>query len=84
MRRDNLRTVLNLLASLERDETGKAWKTGPEIKADLDMLIEDINDAMKKAKERGFVEWMRSKGSAPYYFSHATITSKGRLWIEDV
>ncbi len=82
--RDNLRTVLNFLASLERDKTGKAWKTGPEIKADLDMLIEDINDAMKEAKERGFVEWMRSKGSAPYYFSKVTITPEGRLWIEDV
>ena len=81
--RDNFRTVLNYLASLERDKTGKAWKTGPEIKAELDILIEDINDAIEKAEKRDFVEWMRSKGSAPYYFSKVTITSKGRLWAEN-
>ena len=81
--RDNLRTVLNLLASLERDKTGKAWKTGPEIKADLDMLIEDINDAIEQAENRGLVEWKRFKGSAPYYFSQVTITSKGLLWTEN-
>ncbi len=79
--RDNFRTVLNFLASLERDKTGKAWTTGPEIKADLDMLIEDINDAIEQAENRGSVELMRSKGSAPYYFSQATITSEGRLFI---
>ena len=82
MIRDNFRTVLNFLASLEIDKTGKAWTTGPEIKTDLDMLIEDINDAMKTAEESGFVEWMRSKGSPPYYFSQVTITSEGRVWIE--
>jgi len=81
--RDNFRTVLNYLASLERDKTGKAWKTGPEIKAELDILIEDINDAIEKAEKRGFVEWMRFTGSAPYYFSKVTITSKGLLWTEN-
>ena len=84
MRRDNFRTVLNFLASLERDKPGKAWKTGPEIKADLDILIEEINDAIERAENRGFVKWRRFKGSNPYYFSQVTITSKGRLWIEDV
>jgi len=81
--RDNLRTILNFLASIEIDKTGKAWKTGSEIKDDLDMLIEDINDAIEVAEKRGFVEWMRFTGSAPYYFSKVTITSEGRLWTEN-
>jgi len=81
---DNVRKVLKFLASREREKTGKAWTTGPEIKADLDMLIEDINDAIRLAEKRGWVEWQRFMGSAPYYFTQATITPEGRLWIEDV
>ncbi len=83
--RTRVRMILKFLASLERDKTGKAWTTGPEIKAkaDLDMLIEDINDAIELAEKRGFVEWIQALYTSPYYFARVTITAEGRLWIEN-
>ena len=85
---DNVRTVLKFLASLERDEMGNAWTTGPEIhdglKGRTNIIPVDINDAIKLAKNRNWVKWQTSMGSGPYRFDRVTITPEGRLWIENV
>ena len=85
---DNVRTVLKVLASRERDKIGNAWTTGPEIhealKGRTGIIPVDIKDSIKLAKNRGWVKWETSMGSNQYGFDRVTITPEGRLWIEDV
>ena len=81
---DNIRKVLEFLASLERDKIGKAWKTASEIKETLNMSFFDVNDAVQLAENRGWVECKLAKSVAPYAFGEVMITPEGRLWLDDV
>ncbi len=84
---DSMRTVLNFLASLERDETGDAWINGNDIheglKGRTDIIPGDINDSINLAENRGYVKVLKTLGTAPYKFHSATITAEGRLWLEE-
>ena len=84
---DNVMSVLKFLASRERDKTGDAWTTGSEIhdglKGRTGITPADINDAINLSRNRGWVKWMQALGTSPYDFARVTITSEGRLRIED-
>lgn len=77
-----LKVVLEFLDSLERDDVGDAWVDGKKIKEKTGLSEIDINDVIGIADNRGYVEVQKSMGTAPYKFSHVTITAEGRLWLE--
>mgnify|MGYP006910750972 CR=1 FL=1 len=77
-----VKLVLEFLASRERNEIGQAWTTGKEIQDGTDMIPADINDAIEIAENRGFLEVLKTLGTAPFKFHSVTITAEGRLWLE--
>ncbi|GAG64467.1 unnamed protein product [marine sediment metagenome] len=77
-----VKKVLGFLASIERDNAGYSWQTGPQISENLSILPVDVADAVEIAHSRGWVKWMRVVNTAPYVFGQIMITPEGRLWLD--
>lgn len=79
---DNVRKVLEFIASRERNESGEAWTTGKEIQEGTGLTPADVNDAIEIAENRALIEVLKTLGTTPFKFHSATITGEGRLWLE--
>jgi len=84
MMMENVKKVLNFLASQERDELGDTWISGADILAGMDMIPRDINDALEIAINRGWVKERGVRNKRPVKFDLVMINAEGRLWIENV
>ena len=78
---NNLRVVLEFLASVTRNSSGDAWATGNVISNGTNLSPPDINDAISIAKSHEYVEVLKTLGTAPYDFQVVQITAQGRLWL---
>lgn len=66
--------VLHVLAKAARDQYVEAQEIGQEAGLEADRL----NDAMAFLVDNGYAEWIQVMGTAPYDFSDANITPRGR------
>jgi len=73
---------LNYLAGLKRNETGAAYATGQMIQEATGLSVDEINDAVVIAENRGFV-YVHPYHNLPYRFGQVKITPEGRLFWEE-
>lgn len=78
----NVTAILKILAEQPRPEGGDAWVSGPAIHEMSGIAPEDVNDAVSVLVDSGLAEWIQTFGSAPYTFSDAWITARGRFELE--
>jgi len=80
----NTKRLLEILVSVETDETGEAWVSGTQLHESSDLSSSEINDAIVILRERGLVEWRQYLGTAPYRFGVVTITPRGRYELQQM
>ncbi len=80
----NTQLLLEILASMKRDEIGEAWVSGPELVDASHLSPAEINDAIIVLREGGLVEWRQYMGTVPFQFGIVTITSRGRYQFQQM
>jgi uncharacterized protein (TIGR02391 family) len=71
--------ILQFLVELPRN-TGRAYPAdGGALISATNLSADEINDAVAILVEKGFVEWSRVMGTAPFDFGGVRITPRGRL-----
>lgn len=55
---------------------------GPDIAKGVGLEADEVNDAVTILEENGYVEWMRTLGTAPFEFHSAAITPRGRFELQ--
>jgi len=80
----NVIKILEFLGKQERTDAGEAWTFGEEIQSETGLVPYEINDAIENAERRRLVEIRHPPPNfKPWKFVRVTITSLGRLWLED-
>ena len=79
---NNVRELLKVLGSVERDEAGNAPVKRDDLPEALDMVLAEINDSIELAETRGWVNCESSLGSILEKGPTVEITAEGRLWLE--
>lgn len=79
---ENASRIMGYLASLPREEGNPSSSTGAEISNSTDLSPDDTNDAVAILYETGFVDWLKTLGTAPYDFHEVSLTPRGRLEYE--
>lgn len=72
--------LLKVLAKQPSGHTGAV--DGRRLTEWMKLSPDEVNDAVTILVEDRLVEWLRTKGSAPYTFSEVWITSRGRYELE--
>lgn len=73
--------ILNYLDKPKVDRSGGAWITVSRMMADLELTREEIHTTIIEAKDRGFVEIIKTLEPGPYGLLSVTITDQGRKWL---
>ena len=80
---DNLIRLLEFLVAQKRDDLGYAWVVNDNVQAGLGLSPAVVNDEVKLAESRGYVNVRKEIGTPPFTFHSVTITAEGRLWLEE-
>ena len=64
-----------MLASVPRDEHGDSEVTAKKLSELTNLPPAEINDAVSIIVDSRLVEWYQSVGTAPFDFSHVSITT---------
>jgi hypothetical protein len=82
--KDDATTVLIRLAQLQ--QTHPNFRTeyieGPDLDKSLQMGPERLSDAVALLEENGYLEVLKTFGTAPYDFNAVMLTSRGRFEAE--
>lgn len=79
---ENISIILRLLADLPRGEGVDSSISGIELTDQLELSVNDINDAVEVSVDAGLVQWLQTLGTGPYNFREVRITPKGRYEID--
>jgi hypothetical protein len=80
---EDVNKVLEFLSKCKRDEMGFAFVRGPEIQKGTKLTPAQINDAIKIAGNRGWIDRRDYGGTAPFMFGEVNISAEGRLFLEN-
>ena len=77
------KNVIKILNFLYKNTTeNKEWFYGPDIQAGTGLEPIKINDAVTLLREKNFVEWELSLGTAPFKFDFIWITPRGKYEVQ--
>ena len=74
----DIATTLSALAEFKRDQ----FVAAEDVDKATGLSVGELNDAVKILEDNGYVDVIRTMGTAPYDFRHVTITAAGRYQLE--